>query len=69
MTDILKQSETDFEKAWEQFGEEHTNIPISRRTARFFFFAGAQAGIEAMKVLEEKHLGVPRTMEVTDVKA
>lgn len=49
--DILQVTETDFEKAWEEFGNINPHIAVSRRTARFFFFSGTQAGLTATQKL------------------
>jgi len=53
MEDVVKQTEADFEKAWEEYGYARPEDRVLRRTARFFFFAGAQAGVAVTKTIHE----------------
>lgn len=55
--EIVKKTEDDFTKAWEEYGELNMTVDVRSRTARFFFFAGAEAGIKATNALHERTYG------------
>lgn len=44
-----------FEEAWEEYGNERPEDRVLRRTARFFFYAGAEAGAsKIVKIFSEE---------------